>query len=137
MAVQHPCWCHVNYVHNNSLACTGEHLVSPFAIEPSPQKNLKCEMSTPYYPSSTKECFEYSAIAHHHGILSSEEYLDRMLAHLSGVRHSEDNSVMNLQDPLSMVFHTCTEQLAEVIIEGETDISIEIIFARSKVEKKI
>jgi hypothetical protein len=94
-------------------------------------------MSRPYYPSSTKECFQYSAIAHHHGIISSEEYLDRMLAHLSGVRHSEDNSVMNLHDPLSMVFHTCTEQLAEVIIEGETDISTVINFARSRVEQKV
>ncbi|KIM98758.1 hypothetical protein OIDMADRAFT_31525 [Oidiodendron maius Zn] len=79
-------------------------------------------MSIPYYPSSTKECFEYSAIAHYHGILSSEEYLDRMLAHLSGMRHSEDNSVMNLQDPLSMVLHTCAKQLAEVIIEDTSSI---------------
>lgn len=78
-------------------------------------------MSNAYYPSTTQACFQYNAIAHHHGTLSSEDYLDRMLAHLNGVRHPEDESRMDLYDPLSMVFHNCTEQLKGVKIEGEID----------------
>lgn len=73
----------------------------------------------PYYPPTTQACFHYNYLAHDRGILCSDDYLNRMLAHLSGVRHPEDKSTMTLSDPLSMVFYACTEQLDTVIIEGK------------------
>ncbi|KAH9207209.1 ankyrin repeat-containing domain protein [Leptodontidium sp. 2 PMI_412] len=76
----------------------------------------------PYYPPTTQACFHYNYLAHDRGILCSDDYLNRMLAHLSGVRHPEDKSTMTLSDPLSMVFHACTEQLDTVIIEGTSSI---------------
>lgn len=66
-------------------------------------------------------CFDYSAEAHRYQDISSEEYLDRMLAHLQGVRHPEDISpATKILDPLSMTIRNCVVALRNSTIASKS-----------------
>ncbi|KAH6695860.1 ankyrin repeat-containing domain protein [Leptodontidium sp. MPI-SDFR-AT-0119] len=80
-------------------------------------------MSRPYFSKGTTMCFDYSAEAHRYQDISSEEYLDRMLAHLQGVRHPEDISpATKILDPLSMTIRNCVVALRNSTIANTDDI---------------
>ncbi|KAG4439746.1 hypothetical protein IFR05_004768 [Cadophora sp. M221] len=80
-------------------------------------------MSRPYFSKGTTMCFHYSAEAHRYRDISSEEYLDRMLAHLQGVRHPEDSSTAReILDPLSMTIRNCVVALGNSTIANTDDI---------------
>lgn len=63
--------------------------------------------------------FQDSAEAHRYEHISSEEYLDRMLAHLRGVRHPEDRQPMlKIYDSLSLVIQGYLSEMKVPRIEG-------------------
>jgi hypothetical protein len=62
----------------------------------------------PYLPDGDPLCFTISAILHKRNQIDTDEYLDRMLAHLSGSRHPEDTPTSRIRfDPLSIAIQNC------------------------------
>lgn len=61
-----------------------------------------------YMPDGDPLCFTISTILHNRNQIDTDEYLDRMLAHLSGSRHPEDTPTLRIRyDPLSMAIQSC------------------------------
>lgn len=58
--------------------------------------------------AKTKLCFEDNASAYTRGKITTEEYLDGMLVHLTGVRHSQDTPLEKIEkDGISMSIQSC------------------------------
>ncbi|KAF8866617.1 ankyrin [Acephala macrosclerotiorum] len=67
-------------------------------------------------------CFEDNAIAHARGKITTEEYLEGMLCHLTGVRHAQDTPLKRINsDGLSMAIQSC---LFETNFKCLKDVSI-------------
>lgn len=67
----------------------------------------------------TKLCFEDNSIAHSHGKITTEEYLDGMLCHLTGVRHAQDTPLKRIKsDGLSMAIQSCLFELNFKYLKG-------------------
>jgi hypothetical protein len=76
----------------------------------------------PFYPRGSPLCFDVSANAHTRGEISFDEYLDRMLAHLTGAQHAEDipgpRNERMMFDPLSMAIQGCLFEPSFTFLKG-------------------
>jgi hypothetical protein len=75
-----------------------------------------------FTPRGSPLCFDVSANAHTRGKISFDEYLDRMLAHLTGTQHTEDipgpRNERMMFDPLSMAIQGCLFEPSFTFLEG-------------------
>lgn len=77
---------------------------------------------SPYVPDGDRSCFNRSAVAQSRGEISINEYLNNVLAHLSGIVHPEKGCTKErmLYHPMSMTIQSCVLEPEFTVLEGRS-----------------